>query len=79
MTLTVEIQDPVSGTWLILLQGAALATTGLRTYLVYPGVGVASAGVTGVESRPLPRMWRVTVTHATADSYTYSVGAALIL
>ncbi len=77
VTLTVQEKDPVSGNYLTLLVGAALATaTQAPTLIIYPGVTVA-ANVS--VSQPLPRTWRVSMSVADADSMTYSVSYAYIL
>ncbi len=63
----------------LLTAAAAVTATGIHSYLVYPGCGAASADVVQVAGFPLPRTWRVTVTHGDADSITYSVTASVIL
>lgn len=73
---TVEGYDETSGSWYTLLTGAAITGTGSVTLKVYPGI-TASANV--AVSDVLPRTWRLTMTHADADSITYSAGANLIL
>jgi hypothetical protein len=50
-----------------------------NTYLFYPSSGAASDDITEVQNMPLPRTWRVNVTHADADSITYSVGGSYLL
>lgn len=72
VVLTVEIQDPVSLNWMAILTSAAIVTTGQRRFVIYPGITpVTNFAVSDV----IPRSWRVVVTHGTADSITYSVGA----
>lgn len=73
ITLTVEGKDPVSGGYYTILSGAAInvAGTSRNVYVVYPGV-TETANVDA--SHPLPRTFRITVTHGDADSVTYSVG-----
>jgi len=63
----------------LLTASAAVTATGIHSYLVYPGVGAASGDVVQVAGFPLPRTWRVTVTHGDADSITYVVNASVIL
>lgn len=76
ITIAIEEKDPVSGTYVALLTGAAVTTDGITVYKVYPGVTVAAnAAVSDI----IPRTWRVTVTHNNANSITYSVGYALNL
>lgn len=75
LTLSVEVQDSISGTWST--YGAAMpayTTTGLRAMLLAPVNGIAASGViTAVNILPLPALWRVNVAHADGSSYTYSV------
>jgi len=63
----------------LLTASAAVTATGIHSYLVYPGVGAASGDIVQVAGFPLPRTWRVTVTHGDADSITYVVNASVIL
>ncbi len=76
--LTVEGKDPVSGNWGQIWAPAAIsATVQPGRYMLYPGVGAAN--LTGQASAALPRIWRVRVIHSGVGSFTYSVGASLIL
>lgn len=66
------------------LNGAptAIVATGTYDYEFYPGVSGVVAGsnnVNGRTSTSLPRIWRLTVTHGDASSYTYSVGYSYII
>lgn len=75
LTLAIEAKDPASGKWVALLTGAAITATGTTHYQIYPGItDVANQRL----SIALPDVWRVTVTHSGAGSWTYSVGATLI-
>lgn len=76
ITLAIEGKDPASGKYKTMLTGAAVTTVSTNEYVVYPGV-TETANVDA--STPLPRTWRVNVTHGDADSITYSVGYCLIL
>jgi hypothetical protein len=79
-SLTLSIEAKMGSNYEALLTASAAVTaTGTHTYIVYPGVGEAGADVVQVAGFPLPRTWRVTVTHADADSATYSVTASVIL
>jgi hypothetical protein len=73
---TIQGKDPISGTYYNILAGLPITTTGINIIKVYPGI---SAVVNASASDILPRTWRVAMTHADADSITYSVGFALIL
>lgn len=63
----------------ILTAAAAITAVGVHTYVVYPGGIAARDDVVEVAQLPLPRTWRLTVTHGDADSITYSAEAAYIL
>lgn len=71
----IEAYDPVSGKWYTLLEGAAITGTGTTVLKVYPGI-TAAANVSA--SDVVPDRWRVSMTHADADSITYSVSAYLV-
>lgn len=82
LLLTVEIQGKdITGSvyWNCTASPTAIVGTGLYVYELYPGIGVASGGVTARTSGTLPYTWRVTVTHGNANSATYSLRAATIL
>ena len=79
VTLTITAKSPIDGVYETLLTGSAEVAVAKRAYLVYPGAGVAANGIDVVNGFPLPRIWRVTVTHSAAGSFTYSVGAQYIV
>lgn len=79
VTLTVTSKDSIAGTYEVLLTGGAEVGVCTRCYLLYPGAGAAANGIDVANAFPVPRTWRVTVTHSGAGNFTYSVGAALIL
>lgn len=72
LTMAIQAYDPASATWISLLTSAAIATSPSTTTLTFaPGAAttanVSSPGV-------LPDTIRILVTHADAQSITYSVG-----
>ncbi len=76
ITLTIQGKDTESSSYYDLLVGAAVAATGTTDYTVYPGcIAVANA----VANLPLPRVFRVNMAVADAESMTYSIGASLVL
>jgi len=76
ITVTIQGKDTESSSYYTLLAGAAVAATGTTAYTVYPGcIAVANS----VANLPVPRIFRVNVAVADADSMTYSIGASLIL
>ena len=72
---TIQGKDPISGTYYTLLTGLAITTTGITILKIYPGI---TALANGSANDILPRYWRITMTHADADSITYSVAAMLM-
>lgn len=79
ITPAIDFYDDISGKWINLITGTAIGSNGTASYLVYPGVGTAAAGITKVAGFCLPRRWRVTITHSASGAHTYSVGAHLLL
>lgn len=75
---TIDGLDPVSGKYYNLLTSAALTESGVpftRVLKIGPGLPVtANLSANDV----LPSTIRVTMTHADADSITYSVAATLV-
>ena len=75
-TFTIAGKDPVSGDYYTILASAAMTTAATKILRVVPGL-TASANL--IVSDCLPRTWRVTATHGTADDHTYSVGASILV
>jgi hypothetical protein len=71
----IDYFDEASGTWTTLLTGAALTTVSKVILRVGPGMPV-TANVSANDG--LPERLRVDMSHADADSITYSVGAHLL-
>lgn len=72
ITAKIEGKDPVSGAFWTILEDAALTATG-TTFLQVGKDITAAANVAA--NQFLPDEYRVTVTHADADSITYSISA----
>lgn len=72
LTVKVQGQDPLSGTWYDILASAAIATTGFTVLRVFQG---ATAASNLTVNDVLPSLWRVIATHGDSDSITYSVSA----
>ena len=69
--------DPVSGTSLFQIgTNPVQIATGVFSFAMYPA---AMAGRTNQTNAILPRTFRIRITHSGAGSFTYSVGASLIL
>lgn len=79
ITPAVEVQDPASGEWLDILGATALTATGTAYYVIYPSASGTEGAVTKSVSQPLPRDFRINVTHDNTDAITYSVGAFLLV
>lgn len=71
-TVTIDMQDAVSGKFVNLLTGAAIAGNGTTMYRVYPGL----TAVANVDANAfVPRNYRVVITvGGTAASSTFSAG-----
>jgi len=74
-TFTIEGKDAVSGDYYTILASTAMTTPAVKIMRVGPGL-TASANL--IVNDLLPRTWRVTATHGTADAHTYSVGASVL-
>ncbi len=76
VTFTLQGKDTLSSSYYTLLVSTALAAVATTDLVVYPGcIAVANR----VANLPLPRIWRVSITVGNSNSFTYSVGASLIL
>ncbi|RJQ25438.1 MAG: hypothetical protein C4589_11245 [Peptococcaceae bacterium] len=75
ITLKIEGKCPVSGKYYTILEGAAVTAVSTNIYKVFPA---ATAAANSVANDIIPKTWRITVTHANADSITYSVGYFLM-
>lgn len=72
---TIQGKDSVSGKYYTLLVGAAITATGTTVLKVYPGLVVAA---NLAANDIVPSKFRILMTHADADSITYSVGVSLV-
>jgi hypothetical protein len=73
---TLQAYDPISGKYFTIATMAAIEAVGTYVYLVGTSQAATDgAGVTSVHDLPLPRYWRLTMTHADADALTYSAAA----
>lgn len=75
ITVSIQGKDELSGKYYDILVSAAITTVGTTVLRVYPGIS-STANLSA--SDVLPKKYRVKVTHADADSITYSVGASLV-
>ena len=76
VTLTIQGKDPVSGKYYTLLAGAAQSGVATVRMRIYPGLtAVANVDANGI----LPSIWRVSIAHSAASSFTYSVGAHVVV
>ena len=78
VTPSLQIKDSISGDYItVWTAAAALTATGEVTY--YFADGASGGSFTEIEPFGLPsRTWRVVMTHADADSITYSVSAVVM-
>lgn len=78
ITLILEEQDPVSGTWAQIIATNANNGTGLMRLKMKPAIQSISAGALQVQIQDtLPAIWRVRVAHSGAGNWTYSMGIVL--
>lgn len=75
ITVDIQVKDAVSSKYISLLISAAIVATGTTRLRVYPGF---LAATNTVANDLLSRTWRIVVTHANANSITYSVGAEIL-
>jgi hypothetical protein len=71
---TLRFKDEVSGDWITIDTYAALTGISTATYYVGPEAPVGPTFTDSTVIR-MPRVWSLLMTHADADSATYSVGA----
>lgn len=75
ITVSIENKETIGDTYTAVLTSAAITGTGTTWLKLYPGIA-AAANVAA--SDLLAHTYRITVTHADADSITYSVQAQVI-
>lgn len=83
LALQIEARDPASGKhvpitgFAVTKKGSELQEGGTLAFTLYPGAAeTAALGGHEVMALPLPKRWRVKVTHSAAGEWTYSVGAS---
>jgi hypothetical protein len=78
LSLVLEEQDHVSGTWNQIAATTGTTATGLVTLKIKAAIAAIAATGTKVAVQDiLPANWRLRVVHADASSYTYSLGIVL--
>lgn len=75
VVFTIEGKDPASGKYYTILASAAIVGTGTTVLRVSPQL---TAAANTIAKDMMPAVWRITATHADADSITYTVGASLV-
>lgn len=83
-TLSINMKNPVTGAYDMAWYSPSYTTTGQRLFLFYPGLDGGGTALNGVHfaqarSMVLSRTWRVQTDHPASGSFTYSVGASLIV
>ena len=77
----IRVQAKIGSSYLTVLAFAtlAIASTGVRAFLIYPGAASAGSWTAAPLQGAVPRNWRIQVDHANeTDSITYSVVASYI-
>lgn len=77
ITISINGKDRQSGSYYLLLAGAAVTTNTTNRYTVYPTGIAAVANVTAVDV--LPELWQIVVTHNNANATSYSVGYCMVV
>jgi len=75
IVLTIEGKDPASDNYYTILTSAAVTSVSTNIYRVHPDLTPAANLIV---NDFIPKTFRITVTHADADSMTYSVGYSLV-
>jgi len=75
VVLTIEGKDPASGKYYTLLTSADVNSVSTNVYRIGADL---TASPNLIVKDFVPKTFRITVTHADADSFTYSVGYALV-
>lgn len=75
VTFTIQGKNP-QGDYYTLLASAVVSTITTTTLLIHPSI---AASANAVANNKLPSVWRVAVTVADADSFTYSVMAEYLI
>jgi len=73
LNLALQGKDPISGSYGSLAATGTQDATGLFEIGLGPGVTDARGELTNKNDVPLPRKWRIVVTHSASGSFTYSV------
>lgn len=76
ITAKITGKSTLGNVYTTILQSAAITATGATVLTVYPGI---TAAANSKADDLIPRLWRVEMTHADAQSITYSVDANYIL
>ena len=71
----IEGKDPASGKYYTILESASVTTVSTNTYRVNVQL---TAGANLIAKDMMPETFRFTMTHANANSTTYSVGYVLV-
>jgi len=77
--LFVDALNPATAQYFAIAQGGALTTIGQRTYMVYPGAIDTNTELTAVTQLPLPRRWRIRITHSGTGDWVYSLGIQYLI
>lgn len=81
LSLKIQAKDPVSGSYVDVVDFGVIVTAANGTFYViaYPGIADADhVAAVVAKSAVLPRTWRAVVTHSAAGSWTYSLAAMAI-
>ena len=74
----VQGKDPASGKYYTLASSATVTSPGTKTLFIYPATPTSGTGFDTAVPSCLPRTFRVSVTHNSVTTATYSIGATLV-
>jgi hypothetical protein len=82
-TPKVEVLDTASASWSQIFSAAAISSTGMKKYLIYPGlpfewIAAPPSDFTAVMPLPLSRNWRCTLTYGGTGTGTLSSSQVLL-
>ena len=74
VTPSIEALNPATKEWEAWLSATAITAVGETSWVIYPDGPGSVISPTDEDRAPIPYTWRLKMTHADADSLTYSVG-----
>lgn len=74
--IDLEVQDLESGVWSLWARYAPINAVGMHNWIIHPEAVETNLMANVIAQRlPLPRRWRLDITHSAAGNWTYDVTA----